>query len=350
MTGSRSFTCLIAGSILIALVAGNKPAFAQASKATEAQTLFDDALVLMKAGKYAEACPKLGRSQQLDPGLGTQFRLAQCYEGLGHIATAWKLYVEVAAESKKAGRADREEQARERVDELRPRLPTLVITVPPSVSTTPGIEIKRDEDRVEKLDWNQKLPVDPGQHVVSVSAPGKKRFQQIVSLVEKATIDVQVPVLEPEGAPPATTVGPSSTAVATAAPTVAVVPTSDKKDAASSGLGGQKIAAIVVGSLGIVGLGFGAATGILATSQWNDALSYCQGGDRKRCQPDGVKLGSQASTSAAVSTVGFVAGGVFLAGATVLWLVAPNKPEKAAVRVSPMIGQEGGGAFVSGSF
>src|SRR4051794_17555175 len=76
----------------------------RAEKAAAAQVLFDDAMQLVKKGKATEACPKLEESQRLDPAMATQFRLAECYQQTGRIASAWSVFIEVADSAKQAGR------------------------------------------------------------------------------------------------------------------------------------------------------------------------------------------------------------------------------------------------------
>ena len=76
------------------------------------------------------------------------------------------------------------------------------------------------------------------------------------------------------------------------------------------------------GSVGLVGLGLGAAFGGIALSDKSSAQAACPG---TLCQtPDGVSKWSGAATSANVATAGFVIGGVGLVGAALLWFTAPK--------------------------
>jgi hypothetical protein len=161
-----------------------------------AQTLYDKALELMKAGKPAAACPLLAESQRLDPAAGTQYHLAECFEKTGRTEAAWKLYTEVAEASKKAGRKDREEQAREHADAMWNLLPRLAITISPEVAKEDALSVMRDGKVVPPEEWNQERPVKPGQHTVEVHATGKKPWGGTVTARAGATEKVRIPGLE----------------------------------------------------------------------------------------------------------------------------------------------------------
>ncbi|MEZ4309607.1 MAG: hypothetical protein R3F14_16345 [Polyangiaceae bacterium] len=77
------------------------------------------------------------------------------------------------------------------------------------------------------------------------------------------------------------------------------------------------------------------------------------------CYPEGKRLVDGASEKATVSTIGFIAGGVALAGGVVLFLTAPSEkapapaadtPETASITVVPVAGQGFGGLWATGSF
>ncbi|MDB4996135.1 MAG: putative rane protein, partial [Myxococcaceae bacterium] len=113
---------LLAGATLLA-------SNAYAGDPAAAQQLFSDAKKLIAENKWADACPKLEESQRLDPGMGTQFNLANCYEHVGKTASAWAAFIEVAGQAKAAGQAPREKAARDRANVLEPKLSKLTVTV-----------------------------------------------------------------------------------------------------------------------------------------------------------------------------------------------------------------------------
>src|SRR4051812_22939133 len=126
---ARRRTPLVALVITAALTASTAARADEASIA-RAQGLFDEALALMKAGKYAEACPRLEESDKLDPGMGTEYRLAECYESAGKIVSAWTVFRAVADAAQREGKGERAAVAIRRAADLAPRLPMLLVEVP----------------------------------------------------------------------------------------------------------------------------------------------------------------------------------------------------------------------------
>src|SRR5947209_5201907 len=98
------------------------PGFARAGDPAAAQTLFDEAKRLMKEERYALACPKFEESQKMDPGLGTQFHLANCWQHIGRTASAWALFREIEAEARARSQVGRERVAHDRASALEPWL------------------------------------------------------------------------------------------------------------------------------------------------------------------------------------------------------------------------------------
>src|SRR5689334_19822625 len=63
-----------------------------------AQSLVDEAGDLMDAKKFAVACPKLEQATKLVPkGVGARLALAECYLGLGRLASAQGQYLQAEA-------------------------------------------------------------------------------------------------------------------------------------------------------------------------------------------------------------------------------------------------------------
>jgi len=285
-------------------------------RAATAQALFDEGLALMNANRLAEACPKLAKSQELDPGMGTAFRLGECYEKTGRLASAWELFVGVAASARKENAAQRAALAQKRADALSPRLAKLVVEIAPAAAATEGLMISRDGVELSRQLLGAPIPIDAGEHEIRVSAPGKKPFVTKISVPnEPRSISVTIPALAdaPIAAPPAIVVAPQS----------------------PSGRG-QRIAGVVVGAVGIAGLGVGAAFGAIASSSWNAALAGCVDHALDKCSASAQDKGSSAKTQALISTIGFASGGVLTVGGVVLFLAAPSAKREART-TSPRI-------------
>jgi Tetratricopeptide repeat len=302
-----------------------------------AEALFNQGRSLMTAGKYGEACDKFEASQQLDPGLGTMLNLAECYEKTGRTASAWAEYREAIPLARAAGSKARLELATERAKALEERLSTLTIRAMAGDAETAQLEVRRDGVALQPGEMGAPIPVDPGEHVIEATAPGKHPWSSKVQVTgDAAKVAVEIPKLEstekttaPPPPPPA--------------PPLTTPPANTAKAADSSAGSGQRITGLVLGGAGAVGLGLGAFFGLQASSKWSDAKSKCADYPYG-CAADAQDLRSSAHSQATVSTVGFLAGGALLAAGVALYLTAPSKKESVALRVGP------NAAFIQGSF
>ena len=152
----------------------------------------------MKAGRFADACPRLQQSQQLDPAMGTKYRLAECYESAGLVGSAWTLFTEVAGDARAAGRSDREAQASKHAAALLPRLPRMNVGQGRALAVRPARrrgDPRRRARRSVRLGAHA-VAVDLGRSSRSAArAPGKSTWQETVRSLEGGSIDVSVPPL-----------------------------------------------------------------------------------------------------------------------------------------------------------
>jgi hypothetical protein len=177
----------------------SRPAAGQTSDPAAARSLFNEARKLTSQGHYDQACPKFEESMRLDNGIGTRFNLADCWEHVGRTASAWSLFLDVAASAKSSSQADREKVARQRAAALEPRLARLTIRVPASDS---GIEVRKNEILVGRAQWGTATPVDPGSYVIEARAPGKKSWKTAVTIAANGPpTTVAVPELEKDATP-----------------------------------------------------------------------------------------------------------------------------------------------------
>jgi hypothetical protein len=76
--------------------------------------------------------------------------------------------------------------------------------------------------------------------------------------------------------------------------------------------------------VGVAGVVVGAVFGGMAMGNHDELTKRCAPGEPRVCDAEGVRIAGDQKTVAAVSTVGFAAGGALIAAGVVLWLVAPS--------------------------
>jgi hypothetical protein len=283
--------------LLCAGLAAGQPSEEQAKRA---DALFHEALVLLQEGKHAEACPLLEESQKLDPAVGTEFNLADCYERTERPLEAHEHFTHVVEIARATGKTEREQAARKRLAALEPRLARLVLQSR-KVSGLAGLRIQVGERVVLPGERDRPMVLLPGKHSIRVTADRHKPWQTSVVLDAGGQRELSVQALAPlpREQPRARSAEPDS------------------------GLGVQRIVALTAGALGLAALGVGTAFGILSLQRHNDAADVCP--EPNPCaDQDAADSWTEATTFGNVSTVAFVAGGVLSAGAIVLWFTAPS--------------------------
>ncbi len=314
-----------------------------------ATMLFNEARRLVADGRYSEACPKFEESQRLDPGIGTQFNLADCFEHTGRTATAWALFLGVASAAGGSGQEARESVARKRAAALEPKLSKLTIQVLKNVE---GLEVRRNGEAVNRVLWSSPVPVDPGGYAIAATAPGRKSWSTLTTVgPSPSAVTVIIPILEAEQAvtppePPGDSV-PATPAAMTAASSAAsgeLGATDDGRDPP------YKFIALALGGTAVVGAGIGTFFGLRSIAKHSDYEHLCVG---SVCSPAAAPLHSDAVAAGNISTASFVASGVLAAGGAALWLYAlyaPRPAARAGVRMVPTLGTSTAGVIVAGAF
>jgi hypothetical protein len=305
-----------------------------ASDKAEADSLFREGKKLMEQKRYSEACRKLEGSQKLEPAPGTLLNLAVCHEAEGKLATAWVEFNDALVQAKAEKNQKRIQLAKERIAVIEPRLPRLIIQAP---NPAPKMSIRRDDSSVLEAVLGTPVPVDPGEHFVSATAPGFQHFEGRVKVGAGESETFTIPPLEPE------TVSPLSSSSTPPPPPP------------PAGAGSHRTLGYVVGGLGVVSLAIGGVFGLRTFSKKHASDLECPASG---CTPDGVLFSEQAHSAANVANVGV---GLGLVGVGVgLFFVltsgpgapaaAVSGPARSGVSLTPVLGSGAQGLQLSGRF
>lgn len=330
---------------VVAALSGRAAAEPTAEDRAAAESLFQDALELIREGRYEGACPKLEASNRLDPAVGTLFNLGDCHEHTGRTASAWSSFGEARRlatrlDDGRAAAADLRERA------LLPRLAKLLLQ---AGERPEGLELLRDGKVIDPALLGTAVPIDPGKHTIVARAPGQEPWSTVVEVPDQpGTVTLTIPpftLKQGQEAPPPEAAGQ-----------------------VSSPLGGQRVAGLVLGSVGLAGMIAGGVFGGLAAVKVGESNPHCTDEDPDRCTDAGLALRRDADSFANVSNVAFVTGGVLTVGGLLVFVLAPSiltgetpsvasrprprppsRPRALSVRVAPVVGAWNG-VFLTGSY
>ncbi len=254
-----------------------------------ADALFAEAQAL-KETNLLQACAKFDESLALNPqAIGTLINVALCEEKLGRVASAVARFAEARDRAIEGSLPAYQKAAEEHLATLAGEVPHVAITL--AESATVGIRVLVDNHAVE-LASLAALPVDPGERVITVSAPGRVTFETKLVIARGESLTVSVPALR-----------------------AAVIVRSARRSIGRFTVAG-----------GVVAIGTGVVLGLVARHRYRALFpAYCVHTDAGSfCDPDHQDDASSAHTMGNVGTAVGVLGLGAIAVGTILWLTAPS--------------------------
>ena len=294
--------------------------------AAEAKALIAEAKQLMKAKQIAEACDKLEAAEKLVESSATELAIADCREKNKQLASAYTWLLKVGA-TKGGKEAKRAANARWRAKKLAPKLFYLTIDVPAERRIF-QLVITRDDVQIDEATWGERVPLDAGTYTFTARAPGRKAWTQSIT-IDKKEQTLEIPALDELPLPP---------------------PPPPKPVAKSQRSGGRtyKVATVAATVIGAGGIGLGIGMALRARSLSADSDKLCP--NTACLDPRGLDLNKRARSSATLANVGFVAGGVAIAGAAVLWWLGRPRHSDEKLAITPVIGNGEAGVVIGGAW
>jgi len=276
------------------------------SNEMRAEYLFRSGEKKFDSGKYAEACADFTESLRIGPKLGTLLNLALCHETVGKPATAWSEFHHGAAWAAQNGQKDRHDFAMQHAVALELKLPRVLLQLPADRALE-AVDV--DGEPLPDSRWYLPVFLDPGEHSVTISAPGKQRSTVKFRVTDSPTEQlVNVPSLTDDVAHPAQAPSP-------------VKGPADPDRA-------RRLTGIVLAAVGGAGLVVGLTFGILAVEKRDEVGGLCSG---NRCTAEGAQLYGDAQSRATVATIGTLVG--LGAGAVGGFLFFTSRPARPGARV-----------------
>lgn len=312
--GLRPTARVLAGALALAVtLAATRPAVAEETVA-KADALFAEG-VRLRDSNLELACAKFGESLQLNPqAIGVLLNVAMCDEKQGRVASAVRRYKETRERAIELSFPEYRKAADAKLEELGPEVPLLTIRFeqPPAPQTKIVID-----DQVIPLAALEQVPLDPGERVVVVSAPGRIAFQRRISLARRERRELAVPALQR--------------------------PTSR-----------SKIGMLTVASGGVA-VTAGIILGLVAKSRYERQTDRCEDDVQMDGPPLCEKPAYEAIQSARqLGNIGTLVGGAGVATMLVggyMWLFAPQpSTEQRRVSVVPRVAPGSAGLAVFGRF
>jgi hypothetical protein len=294
-----------------------------AADVTLARQLGNQGLELARNGDCAGAIDPLSRSEALHHAPTTLTVLGECHIALGKLVQAAEELTRVVRESldaqAPAAYRTAQDQARARLDEVRPRIPRLRLAV--HGAPLDALSVRIDGQAIPTASLGVERPVDPGQHRVEVSAHGYNTASGEVMLREgeAQSLNLELLPLPPsEVSPPETSLSQTPSQGSPAGST-ARVPTPR-----------SHAPAIISFGIAAVGVAAGSVFGVATLSKTSSLDRQCP--TRSTCPASTQSEIDTAKTTALASTISFGMGAAGLLTG-LYFAVRSSGPEPTAASV-----------------
>jgi hypothetical protein len=303
----------------------------------QARAIGEEGLTKYDAGDFKGALEKLDRAYALYPAPTLGLYSARALVKLGRLLEGSRRYLEVSRATLEADATEQLKQAQADATAehgvLEKRIPVLRVEVTNAAMNEVAITLNGTPVASSELSQGRRL--DPGKYAVQgVYGSETKQTDVVLRESEQKTAVLQF-------TPPAVVTPPPAGVVETAPPPA---PKDQGKPKAGSS---QRTLGWVVLTLGGIGVGVGAVTGIMASGKKSDLEKVCP--DLGHCPESSRGDVDSYNNLRTFSSIGFIGGGVGVAAGLVLVLTAPKSPPaEARRRVQPFVGL--GTAGVRGAF
>jgi len=194
-----------------------QPAAAPADPLAPARALFAEALSDEQAHRFSDALQKFQRVRAVRDTAAVEYRIGTCYEGLGQPLPAFAAYREATALGQNdPDSVDIVAAAGDRLHSLGKHLARLTLVLPSPAP--PDVQIRVDDALTSESSVASPVALEPGRHVVVVTAAGVAPYRSEVVLSEGAEASLPVSLaplpsgLAPGGAPGESSAGSARSA------------------------------------------------------------------------------------------------------------------------------------------
>jgi len=327
----------------------------QQSSEAQAAIFIEQGELILHDGHIWGACRFFEESLLAAESYNARLRLAQCLSILGTPGRAAmeldRLRVDIALDRARAAHGTRarsldaiEKRAAMLAQALLPKLdelPRIKVALSKVVKSTPELTVSIDGARCDLAAVEEGIPVDPGNHVVTLEAPQRKEITlQVQVFVVPQEIRVTDPMEPVPAKPPPPPPPPTDPKPADPPPLKTAAVPAPAREPPPAEVGPKLLVGAGLAA-GLVGFGVGIGYGVAFLKAKQRYIDLCIRPDTCEDGRENQRSYDETMSLLIPEAIGFVVGGVGLgvAGLTALFL-SPSQTGSTSLQISPAIGPD----------